>query len=152
VLTLITCYPFWVFGRAPDRFVVRAAAVVNGAGARPPSRQAPLPDAVAAAFSDGSSVHRAARSAVGLVHNDETLVRLTVERYRLAYNGRLSREAVRSSEPLRFQTCEVAVAGDRATATCEARRQSFSDPAPGVRTFMLERTASEWAIRSIEVR
>jgi hypothetical protein len=27
VLTLITCYPFRVLGRAPDRFVVRAARV-----------------------------------------------------------------------------------------------------------------------------
>ncbi|MBI4266611.1 MAG: class D sortase [Acidobacteria bacterium] len=31
MLTLITCYPFWVFGNAPDRFVVRAAAV-QGSG------------------------------------------------------------------------------------------------------------------------
>jgi sortase A len=27
VLTLITCYPFWVLGPAPDRFVVRAIRV-----------------------------------------------------------------------------------------------------------------------------
>ena len=27
VLTLITCYPFWVLGNAPDRFVVRASRV-----------------------------------------------------------------------------------------------------------------------------
>ncbi len=26
-LTLITCYPFWVFGPAPDRFIVRATRV-----------------------------------------------------------------------------------------------------------------------------
>jgi sortase A len=32
-LTLITCYPFWVLGNAPDRFIVRAAAVVDGAAA-----------------------------------------------------------------------------------------------------------------------
>lgn len=28
-LTLITCYPFWVLGHAPDRFVVRAMRVVE---------------------------------------------------------------------------------------------------------------------------
>lgn len=28
-LTLITCYPFWVLGNAPDRFVVRATRVVD---------------------------------------------------------------------------------------------------------------------------
>ena len=31
-LTLITCYPFWVFGDAPDRFIVRAARVLEGTG------------------------------------------------------------------------------------------------------------------------
>ena len=30
VLTLITCYPFWVLGNAPDRFVVRAVRVDAG--------------------------------------------------------------------------------------------------------------------------
>jgi hypothetical protein len=29
VLTLITCYPFWVLGPAPDRFVVRAVRVAD---------------------------------------------------------------------------------------------------------------------------
>jgi sortase A len=32
VLTLITCYPFWVLGNAPDRFVVRATALVSTPG------------------------------------------------------------------------------------------------------------------------
>lgn len=32
-LTLITCYPFWVLGRAPDRFVVRATRVTDSAAA-----------------------------------------------------------------------------------------------------------------------
>jgi sortase A len=27
VLTLITCYPFWFVGNAPQRFIVRAVAV-----------------------------------------------------------------------------------------------------------------------------
>ena len=31
VLTLITCYPFWVLGPAPDRFVVRAVGVFGPA-------------------------------------------------------------------------------------------------------------------------
>ncbi|MGE0445109.1 MAG: class D sortase [Vicinamibacterales bacterium] len=31
-LTLITCYPFWVLGNAPDRFIVRATLVTAPAG------------------------------------------------------------------------------------------------------------------------
>ncbi len=34
-LTLITCYPFWVFGDAPDRFIVRAVRVDEEAGPPP---------------------------------------------------------------------------------------------------------------------
>ena len=28
VLTLVTCYPFWYIGSAPDRFIVRAERVI----------------------------------------------------------------------------------------------------------------------------
>ena len=34
VLTLITCYPFTLLGRAPDRFIVRAARVAAVAACR----------------------------------------------------------------------------------------------------------------------
>lgn len=38
-LTLITCYPFWVLGNAPDRFIVRARLVTAPAtSARAPGR------------------------------------------------------------------------------------------------------------------
>jgi sortase A len=31
-VTLVTCYPFYLVGDAPDRFVVRARLIVAGAG------------------------------------------------------------------------------------------------------------------------
>ena len=37
-LTLITCYPFWVFGHAPDRFVVGATRTVGTAASDDDSR------------------------------------------------------------------------------------------------------------------
>jgi sortase A len=39
-LTLITCYPFWILGHAPDRFVVRAIRVRDPADATASSRRA----------------------------------------------------------------------------------------------------------------
>jgi sortase A len=48
VLTLITCYPFWVLGNAPERFVVRATAVSGPAAAiTTPDASTGAPTAVA---------------------------------------------------------------------------------------------------------
>jgi len=153
IVTLITCYPFWVFGNAPDRFVVRAAAVVNGATAALAPHDTTAGDSTGTAVIDAPDVQGSGEPEIGVVHDDAVLVRLAVERYRLVYNGRLvSRNEVGPGGLLEFQTCEVAVAGDRATALCEARPESSSDPEPDARTFMLERAAGGWAIRSIVVK
>ena len=147
VLTLVTCYPFWVFGNAPDRFVVRAAAVLDIVAAPFARRLTPLGNAVAAPSVDAPRVQPPPRSAGVL---DDMLVRQQVERYRLVYNARLvSRRDGASGGPLRFDACEVTVTGDEATAACHARPDSSSALEPGGRTFTLERAAGRWEIRSI---
>ena len=150
-LTLITCYPFWVFGNAPDRFVVRATAVISDAAV------VTSDDTSAGAVTDtapleASPVQGMADSDLTVINDDEVLVRLAVERYRLMYNGRLiSRHEVGAAGLMKFATCEVAVTGDRATAACESGLRGSSAPEPTDRTFTLERAAGGWAIKSIVV-
>lgn len=141
-LTLITCYPFWVLGHAPDRFVVRAAAVVDGAGGVPFAREpTPLHESIPTPLVEAPAANESVVG-VGVVPDDDSLVRQAVERFRLAYNARLiTRNEVDSGGPLRFGTCEVVVTGDRATASCEAAR-----------TFTLERAIGGWAITSIVLK
>ena len=59
VLTLITCYPFWALGSAPDRCVVRATRVLQPAAAAiQVPMQAPLvPPTLPAVKSDEAVVH-----------------------------------------------------------------------------------------------
>lgn len=151
-LTLITCYPFWVLGNAPDRFVVRAAAVVDGAAS--PFAREPTPpyESVSTPLVGEPAAHESVVPVSVAVHDDESLVRQAVERFRLTYNARLmSRNEVDSGGPLRFETCEVVVTDDRATAICEASGQSLFDP-PHARTFTLERAVGGWAIKSIVLK
>jgi sortase A len=152
VLTLITCYPFWVLGDAPDRFVVRAIRVVV---------DPPIAAAVARATppqeSSGASTVAAPRAADPIVpdipgvHGDEALVRRAIEQFRLTYNARLlSHNDVRPDGPLRFEACNITITGDEAVATC----QVFSQLAHGGRppqfwTFTLDRVDNGWAMRSI---
>jgi sortase A len=153
VLTLITCYPFWVFGNAPDRFVVRATAVIPGAAAAVRSDHTAAGGSTAIASGAVSARHGIVDSDGSLVNDDEVLVRLAVERYRLMYNnGRFSgRHQSGATGPVRFERCQVTVIGDRATAACESGRPGSSTAEPTVRTFTLERVAGGWAIRSIVV-
>ena len=142
VLTLITCYPFWVFGHAPDRFVVRATAVIDNPAATLASDHSPT--GVAAESASGED------SDAAVINDDEVLVRLAVERFRVVYNGRLfSRDEVDAAGLLKFKTCDVTVADDRATAACQSAVPRSSALEPIGRTFMLERAAGAWAIRSI---
>ena len=95
VLTLVTCYPFWVLGSAPDRFVVRATRVdapVATAGSPPP--QAP-------------------------VLTDKEQIEDAVGRFRVAYDERIAtrRDSVPGA-PLAFTGCAVSVHGDAASAAC----------------------------------
>ena len=143
-LTLITCYPFWVLGNAPDRFVVRAARVVDRAAA-------PL---AGAATSPREPVRepllRPEVRTPPIVHDDEALVRQAIEQFRLTYNARLvSHNDRRPGGPLRFEACDIAIVGDRAAATCSGSSRSPDDGEPYVWTFTLEGADRRWAIRSI---
>ena len=136
VLTLITCYPFWVLGHAPDRFIVRAARIEDGT---PPFLEArSLP---ARGWLDAPAVqvpvrHSMAPPAATAAPDDETLVRQAVQRY-LSLRG----------APL--TVCAVSITGDRATAGCDQAAHA-SEPEPG-RVFALERANHAWSIRSIEL-
>ena len=153
VLTLITCYPFWVLGDAPDRFVVRAVGVRNAAtspftaiessprdftGAPPPLK----PPAVAESLATN----------VSHIPDDEGLVRQALERFRVIYNARgISRNDIRPDGLLRFETCEVTIATDRATAACDVPVLPSAEGVPQIWILALERAAGGWAIRSIAV-
>ena len=83
-----------------------------------------------------------------MVHDDETLVRQAIERFRLTYNARLvSHNDLGPGGPLRFQTCDVTIADDQAAATCEVSSES-PDAQPHVWIVSLERADGGWAIRS----
>jgi sortase A len=148
-LTLITCYPFWVLGNAPDRFIVRAARVEEPAAA-PPSVPAPLsPDPSPLPWAHQSRTIRVVMDAPRPA-DDEALVRQTIEQFRLTYNGRLVTHGdVRANGPLAFRACGITIVLDQATATCEATSQS-PDHEPDVWTLTLRRAETGWAIKSIQ--
>jgi sortase A len=149
-LTLITCYPFWILGQAPDRFVVRATRV--GMPAADP-RDAGTPSTGGAGGTrvlPPSTPHAPARRTVRAIADDGAFVREAVDRYLLAYNSQVSREKGASADAfLRLDTCAVVVDGDRATATCATGVTSPADGEPQVRTFRLDRSAGGWSIRSV---
>ena len=138
VLTLITCYPFWLLGNAPDRYVVRAALVSTPPATAAMSTSAtpiPVPDS----FLEPPVVNESISVTPATPPGDATLVRRAIESYRLTYN--VTRYAV-GEAPLTFRACDIAVADDEAAATCE----------PSSRMFVLRRTRGGWAITSIEVQ
>ena len=147
-LTLITCYPFWVFGNAPDRFIVRAARVVEPAAAMA-SFPAPLP----LEPSPVPSAHEAGATrgiADAPIPDDESLVRQAIEQFRLTYNIRLLTHGdVRANGPLIFRACGMTIVSDQATATCEVTSQS-PDNESDVWTLTLRRSETGWAIKSIQ--
>ena len=149
VITLITCYPFWVLGPAPNRFVVRATRVegalpasepmsgvspVNVSAAAVPIAPPPIPD----------------RSGVSklIVHDDQALIRLAIERFRVAYNALLTRDDEASDGLLTFASCDVAIASDEAEALCDAYFAAARQRAHHVREFSLTRTRGEWTVHS----
>jgi sortase A len=144
VLTLITCYPFWVLGDAPDRFVVRAVGVIDAAAFRPapvrPLEIAPIPPP-----------SRRARSATGPA-GDEARIRQTIERFRAIYNARLASHE-QGTAPLAFEPCTVQVGSDTATAVCTGMPSLGADRGDvRGRSFDLARGADGWAIRSVVAR
>ena len=149
-LTLITCYPFWVFGPAPDRFVVRAALVANASFAvlsvPPPTSYEPV---VAHTASD-VDVSEATVKNRPVALDDTTLVRQAIERFRVTYNARLvSHHDVRPGGLLEFRSCDVALADNRAIATCATGSASEPGDDEGAWTIGLERSDHDWMIKTI---
>jgi LPXTG-site transpeptidase (sortase) family protein len=153
VLTLITCYPFWVFGEAPDRFVVRATRVGDRLPAhegrsddfaipRTPQRPAPAVISSAAALAPSLPGSRT-------LEQDETLVRQSIERFRQTYNARLLRRGEGDGGTLTFAPCEVIAAADRAIAVCAVGSTAAPAPARAAWTFALTHGDAGWAIKSI---
>lgn len=154
VLTLITCYPFWVLGPAPDRFVVRAERV----DALPPWE---APDPTDPTQSTPVSIGAPAlervthpQSAVTrpAVLDDETLVLDAIERFRVTYNAQLVRHNERRTGGLlSFAGCDVAVAGDEADARCVTVATDAPAPAIDLWTLHLARAEGTWTIKSLTV-
>jgi sortase A len=154
VLTLITCYPFWLLGPAPDRFIVRAilvnepsaASVETGARAQAPleAARAPVLDAVAADKSVSTEVDR--------VTDDESLVRQAVGRYLSIQGVRLvTRSDIRLGRTPAF-ICDLSFGDDRAIADCNAVSPLSSEQELHGRIFTLAHSSDAWAIRSIELK
>jgi sortase A len=135
-LTLITCYPFWVLGHAPDRFIVRAARVESPAPAELAAWSLPVHD-----WLDAPALHtpRALEPrTISIVAptDDDSLVRQAVRRY-------LTLVGVQAG------ACAVSVTGDRASAECASLGPPLSGQVPARRLFELERSNHVWGIRSI---
>ncbi len=149
-LTLITCYPFWVLGPAPDRFVVRAALVANASFA---ALSVPPPAAYEPVVAHAAPVVDASDASVTnkpIAHDDTALVRRAIERFRVAYNGRLvSHNDVRPGGLLEFQPCDVALADNRAVATCTTGSPTEPGDRASAWTIRLERANDGWAIKTI---
>ena len=150
ILTLITCYPFWVLGPAPDRFVVRAALVSNNSFASP---TLPVPAAHVPVVTRIPSTIEVNDAAVGdrrIARDDTTLVRQAIERFRVTYNARLvSRNEVRPGGLLAFHRCDVTVTEDQAIATCATGLSSKPADGSGAWTIRLERADHGWGIKTI---
>jgi sortase A len=130
-LTLITCYPFWVLGHAPDRFIVRAARVDDRRSAALIAWSLPARDWLDVPVLHSARTVEPMAIPTALPGDDESLVRQTVRRY-FAVAG------------VPAGACALTVSGDRASADCESVGQEQRR-----RVFALERSNNAWAIRSI---
>ena len=158
-LTLVTCYPFWIFGRAPDRFVVRATRVADPTtDAQPALVSRPREEAPAPVIERPASSSRASASTRSRLINskdreasdNEALVRQAIDRFRVAYNARLiSHGEIGSGGLLTFQACHVVFDGDDATATCQTASRSPESLEALEPMFTLRNAGGAWAIKSV---
>ena len=137
VLTLITCYPFWVLGHAPDRFVVRAARVSDRASAPLDARQLPGLARIKAPTLRTVRANESRTMRVAAVNDDDGLVRQAVTNY-------LRTLGVQPAG------CTVVVSDHFATADCASVAPTSFEQQPA-RLFTLERSNEDWAIKSIEL-
>lgn len=149
VLTLVTCYPFWVLGPAPDRFVVRATRIEDERKTvvAPEPRSAPVDLGAGTIQVETQSVHADEVAAAATPLDDEALIRAAIERFRVTYNAWLFNHEP-GTGPLRFSTCDIAIAGRDAVATCESSLGNATTGPRRLRQFTLERVDGVWAIRS----
>ena len=152
VLTLITCYPFTLLGRAPDRFIVRAtrvaAAVAAAPAASPPSPFTASGEPYGRKATNATVKPVTAQSRV--VPDDETLIREAIERFRITYNARLiSRNDRRPGGPLTFRACDITIDIDQAATHCGSASDPAEDSDLHVWTMTLRRTGDGWAITRI---
>ena len=78
VLTLITCFPFWVLGPAPDRFVVRAS-VAGGLHSTPTTDAISVNDVEPSAGFDGPPPAERSPTTARRPDDDQSLVRQAVD-------------------------------------------------------------------------
>lgn len=135
-LTLITCYPFWVLGRAPQRFIVRAARVDRHASSELVAWRLPAHDWLGAPALQASAPRKHVAPAVAVAHDDQTVVQQAVRRYLAAAGAQAN-------------LCDISVTGDHASAFCISAGHTVKED-PG-RRFILERSPDAWTIRSIEL-
>jgi hypothetical protein len=151
-LTLVTCYPFWFIGEAPDRFVVRGTRVGDPVNGDPVDRAriAKVLDIAAANEDRPTPSPRAlAQSGKSRAATDEALVKDAIDRFRLAYNAGLARhEAAGRDELMRFSSCEVSVSGTKANATCRVVDRSPSG-SPSAWVFRVDRIAGQWTVTTV---
>jgi sortase A len=151
-LTLITCYPFSILGSAPDRFIVRAEAVRDQSDAASSPRPAGASQSPWVPPIEGTHARETEPPAgrMPAARDDERLVRAAVERFRLAYNARVTVGDIAAGGPLEFDACEVVVADDRAVALCQTRGEAaFELQRP--RAFTFAHGPQGWAIKSISL-
>jgi sortase A len=151
-LTLITCFPFWVFGDAPDRFIVRAVGVDDEPGQTFTPAVARLHEAYPLPAPERQPPAAASGAAAPRPAGDAAAVRQAIERFRLAYNARVTSHRENDAMPLSFRSCEISASGDVATASCTGAADTSSREELLDRTFELQRTSAGWAIRSVVVR
>lgn len=152
VLTLITCYPFWVIGPAPDRFVVRAIRAGGPSAAPAKTRNESPPEPAPSAALEALAESDLIPAAVGRVTDDESVVRQAVGRYLRMLGAQLvTRDDFRLDGPLAF-TCDVTFSDDRAIADCNSVALMASEEEPRGRIFTLEHSGDAWAIKSIALK
>jgi sortase A len=134
ILTLITCYPFWVLGPAPNRFIVRAVRVDAREPAGLGAWSLPKRDWLGTPMLHPTRTPEPRTTSIVAPTDDDSLVRRAVRRYLVVAGGEAG-------------ACTVRITGDRARADCESSIDgSRLELARG---FDLERSNGEWAIKSI---
>lgn len=148
MLTLITCYPFWVAGPAPDRFVVRATEV-----SRPgESVGAAVTATSATTLSDPTAATMTAERHRVVDEPREppppATVHEAIERFRRSYNARAARHGQPTSA-LVLGSCVIATDAVTTTARCPDRSIAAS---AREWSFRLRYDAPGWHIVSVEPR